>query len=67
MKIGLMTVLINRSRDLSLLMYLKQFQVIIKFTAYNTWAIDEPGGNLSQSKNKIAQQNTRNIGIVKFY
>ena len=41
-----MTVLINRSTDLSLLMYLKWFQVIIKFIAYNTWAIDEiPGGD----------------------
>ena len=31
----------------------------------NTWAIDEPGGNCRQSKNKITQQNARNIGIVK--
>ena len=33
----------------------------------NLDSTDEPGGNLRRNTNKIAQQNTRNIGIVKFY
>ena len=40
----------------------QMLQLVLK-----TWAIDEPGGNLRRSTNKIVQQNTRSIGIVKFY
>ena len=29
--------------------------------------IDEPGRNLRRTRNKIAQQNIRNVGIVTFY